>query len=245
MSPGAKHTFVALLMLAGECGQNGSLTVKGRPILASEIAEDTGYSVAKQRKYLTELAQNDFIFEENGSFLIQKFDEIAGEKSLKNGHAERQKRYRERHGDAERDASRVTQKVTDKNREDKILPSVGANAPTDGNEGNEPWRFAEYVFNLARAADLVAEHKDSAKEIRADLAKAKSLLEAHGAAECAKRAQRLIKSLLSGDVKRGAPTCRTLATVWDFDCIAGITKSAKPDGGANYGQDAYAGMKRL
>lgn len=138
LSPEARLTFYTALGIAGKLGQNGQLSVRGvGPMNVAQIATYTGLKPHRQKQALDELCvKGAFLTIIDEAWAIAKWDEKAGDESSARSHADRQRRYRERHRDAasdnDRDASRkkqrddnalhppVTKSVTDIDKEVEI-----------------------------------------------------------------------------------------------------------------------------
>lgn len=125
-SPEAKLTFYTALLLAGKQDLNGRLEAPPfGPLTEKDFAEKTGYGLRVQRQALSQLLTAKFLSRDLlGCYSIERWDEKAGDDSVRAAARDRQRRRRDRlRHDVTRDASHesngdVTRdNVTDKEEE--------------------------------------------------------------------------------------------------------------------------------
>ena len=93
-----RWTFVCCLLIAGELGGTNELLIQGwGPMTALDIAAYTGIPEKKQELALQELVAREFLSRsDRGGFVIEKWDEKAGEDSSLEARRKRQREYQQR-----------------------------------------------------------------------------------------------------------------------------------------------------
>jgi hypothetical protein len=102
LSPGAKLTFFTALCLAQKQDAGGALTVRGiGPMTPEQISSYTGMRPKLQQEALDELCGAPRLMARDltGCYVVERFDEKAGDESAVISHRDRQRRYREKKRD--------------------------------------------------------------------------------------------------------------------------------------------------